>query len=168
MKIIALSDSHGNIGYLRDAVESALRGAPVDICVHCGDGVRDLEAVEPILRDANPNVRVYGVRGNCDFSTFQYPTLELFEAGGVRMMVTHGHQYDVKTQYEALLCAAHSYGAQVVFFGHTHRSLLEYTHNVYLINPGAVCNRLSGNIAYAKVMVDAAGNVRADLMKWLT
>ena len=168
MKIIAFSDSHGNPGYLRDAVETALRGTPADIYVHCGDGVRDLNAVEPILRDLNPNVRVYGVRGNCDFAAFQYPTLELFEANGVKMMATHGHLYDVKSQYEALLCAAKSFGAQVAFFGHTHRPLLEYTRGVYLINPGAVCRRLEGNIAYAVVTVDSSGSVHADLMKWLS
>ena len=168
MKNVAFSDSHGNPGMLRDAVESCLRGTKPDICVHCGDGVRDLDAVEPILRDANPNIRIYGVRGNCDFSAFQYPITEVFEADGVRMMATHGYTFDVKTQYEALLCAAREQHAQVAFFGHTHRPLLEFVRGIYLINPGAICQRMAGHTAYAQVLVEPGGQIRADLMKWLS
>ncbi|MCE5342267.1 MAG: YfcE family phosphodiesterase [Eubacteriales bacterium] len=167
MKIVAFSDSHGNRDLLREAAEMALRGAPIDICVHCGDGARDMDAIEPILRAANPNVRLYVVRGNCDIGAFFLPVLEIFDVNGVRMIATHGHALEVKTHYGALLNAAESREAKVAFFGHTHRPLLEAIHGVYLINPGALRQRLPGNIAYAQVMVDAQGNIRADLMPWL-
>lgn len=167
MKIVAFSDSHGNRGLLRDAVEMAMRGSPIDICVHCGDGARDMEAVSPILRDKYPDIRIYTVRGNCDIGAFDLPVLEYFEANGVRMIATHGYLYGVKTGYENLLCAAEDKGAKVAFFGHTHHSLLEPARGIYLINPGAICQRMPGNIAYAQVMVDANGKIRADLMKWL-
>ena len=166
MKIIALSDTHGNRSALREVVIQSLEGAPVDICVHCGDGARDMDAAEPLLREANPNVRVYAVRGNGDLGAFQYPTLELFEANGILVMATHGHLYNVKSEYESLLCAAQSRNAKVVFFGHTHCPFLEAVHGVYLMNPGSVAYRLTGNVAYAQVMVDPAGNIRADLMRW--
>ena len=168
MRIVAFSDSHGNPAQLREAAETALRVGPADIVVHCGDGVRDLAAAEPLFRAVNPNVRFYAVRGNGDMSAFFVPTLELFEAEGVRMLATHGHLYDVKTHLGALLSAAESHKASVVFFGHTHRPLLDEAHGVTLINPGAVCSRLPGNIAYASVTVDARGRLRADLMPWLT
>lgn len=166
MKIVAFSDSHGSVCLLRDAVMQALEGSPIDVCVHCGDGARDMDAVEPLLRDANPNVRIYTVRGNCDFGAFRFPALELFDVNGVRMLATHGHAYNVKSEYGSLLNAAADRGAKVAFFGHTHRSLLEPKHGVYLINPGAVCSRLSGNSAYAQVLVDASGKLRADLIPW--
>lgn len=167
MKIIAFSDSHGNVNLLRDAVEQATRGARIDACVHCGDGVRDLDAVAPILRAHNPDIRLYAVRGNCDLGAFDMPVLEQFELNGVRMFATHGHVYNVKTEYGALLCAAEARGAKVAFFGHTHRPLLEPAHGLYLINPGAICQHMPGNIAYAQVTVEADGKVRADLMPWL-
>jgi len=167
VKIVAVSDSHGNPGLLREAVEAAQLGAPIDVLVHCGDGVRDLAAAEAVVRAANPDARVYAVRGNCDIGAFSVPALELFEANGVRVMASHGHAYGVKTQYAALLAAARERGAKIVFFGHTHRPLLEAVGGIYLINPGAICNHLPGNTAYARVLVDSAGGVRADLMPWL-
>ena len=167
MRIVAFSDSHGNHGLLRDAVEIAMRGSPIDVCVHCGDGARDMEAVEPILRDKYPGIRIYTVRGNCDIGAFNVPVLEYFEVGGVRMIATHGHAYHVKSEYDSLLCEAETLGAKVAFFGHTHRPLLEAIRDVYLINPGAVCQHMPGNIAYAQVLVQADGKIRADLMHWL-
>jgi uncharacterized protein len=166
VKIVAFSDSHGSREMLRSAAEAAMRGAPIDICVHCGDGVRDMDAVEPILRAANPDVRVYTVRGNWDVGTFSLPVLELFEANGVRMIATHGNAYDVKTHYGALLSAAQQHGAKVAFFGHTHRPMLEAIQGIYMINPGALYQCQRGNVAYAQVLVDARGVIRADLMTW--
>ena len=167
MKIVTFSDSHGNTGILRDAVQQAMRGAPIDVCVHCGDGARDMDAIAPILRDANPNVRIVSVRGNCDLCAFDVPALDIFKANGVTMLATHGHLYNVKTEYQSLLSAARERSAAVVFFGHTHRPLLENVYGTYLINPGAICAHMPGNIAYAQVTVDATGKLRADLMKWL-
>ncbi len=167
MKIVAVSDSHGNRGLLREAVLQALRGMPIDVFVHCGDGARDTEAVEPLLRDANPAVRLCVVRGNCDVGAFLYPALELFEAGGLTMMATHGHAYGVKSGYWELAAAAKDHGAKIAFFGHTHRSLLEAVHGVYLVNPGAICGRPESNVAYAQVISEAGGRFRADLMNWL-
>lgn len=166
MRIIAVSDSHGNLSYLRDAVQQALEGPAPDLWIHCGDGARDMDAVEPILLDANPSMRIYRVRGNGDLSLHQLPTTELFEAGGVRMMAAHGHTFNVKNQYEELLCKAESLGAKVAFFGHTHSPFLENTRGVYLINPGSVCQRLGGNTAYAQVIVTPEGTLRADLIPW--
>jgi len=168
MKMIAFSDTHGNRRALRDAVEQSLAGAPIDICVHCGDGARDMESVEPLLREGNPDVRLYTVRGNGDMGAFQYPTLELFDAGGLTVMATHGHLYNVKSEYESLLCAAQSHQAKIAFFGHTHKPFLEAVRGVYLINPGSVAYRVAGNVAYAQVLIDATGTIHADLMRWRT
>ncbi|HNW85399.1 MAG TPA: YfcE family phosphodiesterase [Candidatus Limiplasma sp.] len=167
MKIVAFSDSHGNRGMLCDAVEMAMRGAPIDICVHCGDGARDMDYVEPMLREKSPEVRIYKVRGNWDVGAFDLPVMELFEANGVRMVAAHGHTFQVKSEYSSYLSAAEAKGAKVAFFGHTHHPLLEMVYGVYLINPGAICQRLAGNVAYAQVLVDKDGKIRADLMKWL-
>ena len=168
MKIVAFSDSHGNRSILRDAAFTALQRGPIDICVHCGDGARDMDAIEPILLDANPNTQIYAARGNCDFGAFSLPYMETFEANGVRMLVTHGHTYDVKTHYAGLTSVAESLHAKVAFFGHTHRPMLEAVHGIYLINPGAICAYMPGNVAYAQVIVAPDGKIRADLMSWLS
>ena len=168
MRIIAVSDSHGCSGLLRKAVEQATRFARVDVFVHCGDGMRDMGGVAPILQSHNADIRLYTVRGNCDVGAADYPALELFEVNGVRMMAAHGDQYRVKSDLRALRDKARDLGAQVAFFGHTHQPLLEAAAGVYLINPGSLAHPLQGNIAYAQVVVQADGRYRADLMPWLS
>ena len=167
MRVIAFSDSHGDRGRLREAVEQALLPGPVDVSVHCGDGARDIDTIALILRERNPQIRLYAVKGNADFCEFGMPTLELFEVNGVRMIATHGHLFNVKSELDSLLSTAEAREAKVAFFGHTHRSLLETARGIYLINPGSVAYHLRGNIAYAQVTVDAQGKIRADLMPWL-
>ena len=167
MRIIAVSDTHGSRDLLRDAVMQATGIGRVDVFVHCGDGVRDVEAVEAILHDANPDVRICAVYGNCDVCALTYPRTELFELGGVRMMVTHGDKQKVKNDRRALLDEARSLGAQVAFFGHTHKPLLEPAAGVMLINPGQLTHPLRGNFAYAQVLVERDGRYKADLIRWL-
>lgn len=166
MRVIAVSDSHGCRGLLRDAVVQAAAGGRVDVFVHCGDGVRDVDTVAPILRDHNPDVRIYAVRGNCDVGAFDYPAAELFEASGVRMMATHGDLYHVKSGTYALCDKARDLGAQVAFFGHTHKPLLQPAAGTCLINPGSLAQQ-GGIYAYAQVLVHADGRFTADLFRWL-
>ena len=168
MKVIAVSDSHGNPSALRAAVEQAMQSAPIDVFVHCGDGARDMDNVTPLLLDANPDTRIYIIRGNWDVCAINTQTEELFEVGSVRFFSTHGDRYQVKSTYENLLSRAEALGAKVAFFGHTHRSWLQPTRGIYMINPGAICNRLINNVAYAQVLVDAQGHIHADLMPWLS
>ena len=106
MRVIAFSDSHGDRGRLREAVEQALLSGPVDVCVHCGDGARDIDTIALILRERNPQIRLYAVKGNADFCEFGMPTLELFEVNGARMIATHGHLFNVKSELDSLLSAA--------------------------------------------------------------
>jgi putative phosphoesterase len=167
MRIVAVSDTHGSRDLLRDAVMQAAHIGRVDVFVHCGDGVRDMEAVDAILHDVNPDVRIYAVSGNCDVSVFTYPKTELFEVNGVRMMVTHGDKQKVKLDRRALLNEARSLGAQVAFFGHTHQPLLEPGAGVMLVNPGQLTHPLRGNFAYAQVLVENDGRYKADLIRWL-
>ena len=58
MKILVLSDSHGNVSNMLQAVE---RESPRMI-LHLGDCWRDGER----LRDACPEIEFYQVPGNCD------------------------------------------------------------------------------------------------------
>lgn len=166
MRVLAFSDSHGDRGRLREAVEQALRKGPADVCVHCGDGARDLAAVEAILRDRNPETRLYAVRGNGDIGDFALPTLELFEVNGVRMVAVHGHLLGVKSELDTLVSFAQVREARVAFFGHTHKPFLEAVRGITLLNPGSIAYQLRGNTAYGQVLVEADGRVRADLIPW--
>lgn len=165
MRVVAFSDSHGKADELLAAVRLALRGGRIDVCVHCGDGMRDMDGVEPALREANPDVRIYTVAGNCDLAVIDPVYAAEFTADGVRMLAVHGDKHSAKQHYGALVELAQRRGAAVLFFGHTHRPFLEAEGGVYLINPGAVERAHAGRVAYAQAVVDG-GSLRADLVFW--
>ena len=167
MKIIAFSDSHGCRNDLIDAIGMARKSGPIDVCVHCGDGAEDFEFVQRILLNENPGIQLYSVRGNCDLSALTLPYTAVFNAGGVRFLATHGLPYGVKSGYSQLLDAARAQKARVALFGHTHLPLVEERDGVWLVNPGAICNRRAGRPAFAQVTVDASGAVIPELVNWI-
>ena len=150
MKILVLSDSHGNIR----GVEKALKqfGSNADVVVHCGDGTRG-EA--EWLKENCARAKVVCVRGNCDFGGMLRDN-EYFEACGRKIMVTHGHLYNVKFGLAQLSYKAEEEGCDIVFFGHTHCAADETLGNTRMINPGS-CGRWEP--VCAVVELDDKGNV---------
>ena len=150
MKILVLSDTHGNLSGMQKALEKF--GKNADIIVHCGDGTRG-EA--KWLRENVSHAEVVCVRGNCDF-TAELENIAYFDVYGKRIMVTHGHQFGVKFGLENLSYKAEEQGVDIVFFGHTHICADEKLGKVRLINPGS-CGRWEPTCAV--VDIDERGNV---------
>ena len=111
----------------------------VDVFIHCGDGVRDLETAEGDLLKHNKNIRIYAVRGNCDLSAQHYPLTETADLNGVRTLITHGHLYQVKHGLGKLSKAAREMQMQLVFFGHTHQAAVKEKHGVIADQPRIAC-----------------------------
>ncbi|MBR3366464.1 MAG: metallophosphoesterase [Lachnospiraceae bacterium] len=129
MKILVISDTHGQHALLRRAIGQE---APIDILVHAGD-------IEGSLREILGTKReyaVYAVAGNMDWLQ-EYPDSLTFEAGGHRFYVAHGHRHGVHSSKARLLEAAKEAGADVAVFGHTHIPYLEEYDDVILLNPGS-------------------------------
>ena len=105
------------------------------------------------------------MKGNNDWSSREQAEL-LFSLGGVRFFACHGHTLQVKYGLDRLWYAAREREAQVALYGHTHREYVELERGIYLINPGAVCERYRLRSAYAEVLVEENGFVRAKLVKW--
>lgn len=124
MKILILSDSHGR----RELIERALRDHPdCDMLIHAGDGYDD---VGP--SDAPSLIRV---PGNCDRSVDADDHV-VFEAEGIKILVTHGNLQRVSYGYSKLTAMAKDLGCGVAIFGHTHHALCTVKHGVLLVNPG--------------------------------
>ncbi len=58
--------------------------------------------------------------------------------GQYRAFLTHGHGYGVSMGYDRILEEAESRGADLVFFGHTHRPVNEKIGNIRILNPGSL------------------------------
>ncbi len=150
MKILVLSDTHGNLSGMQKALEKF--GKNAEIIVHCGDGTRG-EA--KWLADNVNHAEVVCVRGNCDF-TAELENIRYFDVYGKHIMVTHGHNFGVKFGLENLSDKAEEEGVDIVFFGHTHICADENLGGVRLINPGS-CGRWEPTCAV--VDIDEKGNV---------
>ncbi len=130
MKAIIFSDSHKSFGAMLRAME---KEAPVDWIIHAGDVHRDVEDLEIMY----PRIPLAYVLGNNDFFVHDVPHDRLFELGGIKIFLTHGHNYGVKYSLAKLLKKADEADADIAIFGHTHRAHCEKCGKVTLFNPGA-------------------------------
>lgn len=129
MKILVMSDSHGNKEALLKATALELPG----LILHLGDHDRDCTVVEWEY----PEIPLRCVRGNCDRSSSGLDADE-FVLGGKRFFMTHGHMYMVKTGYSSIIDYAACRGADVLLFGHTHVPYYSIWENLSIINPGSI------------------------------
>ena len=136
MDALIISDSHGR----RGRIYALLNALPhIKYLFFCGDGLSDLSEIEREY----PNIKVYAVKGNCDFFSFTDAEDELLiEVEGVRILMMHGHTRSVKSGLDAAAARAAALDAELLLFGHTHHPLEEYRtigeKRVCLFNPGSL------------------------------
>lgn len=147
MECLILSDSHGRYGAIGEAFRRQVRTP--DAVFFLGDGLRDLDAGDVY------GSTLYAVQGNCDWTPRLADGTEvcdelLLQFEGHRLLICHGHRYQVKSGRGAILARAVRAGADIVLFGHTHLPLEErieagtqvcgvaIERPVYLFNPGSI------------------------------
>ena len=84
MKILVVSDTHGDISGVQEALR---REGPVDYVFHLGDNARDAARIQT-------TAHMVSVLGNCDFGGA--PLTETVFLCGKRLLLTHGHGQSVK------------------------------------------------------------------------
>ena len=129
MKVLIISDTHGKHENLRHILFDV---GNIDLLVHCGD----TEGGEhTIMQMAGCPCHI--IAGNNDFFS-RLPSESEFEIGHYKVWLSHGHYYGVSMGYEKLLEEAVARGADIAFFGHTHRPCVLNKQGVFLVNPGSV------------------------------
>ena len=132
MRILVLSDTHGDT----DAILQAIDRARPDAVIHLGDCIGDMRYA---MLD-RPDIPYQAVAGNCDY--YENDPYELtLELGGLRIFALHGHTRNVKDGDAALLAAARAREAAVVLYGHTHCAREETVDGILLLNPGSARRR---------------------------
>ena len=129
MRILVLSDSHGNLENMVQAVE---RESPRMI-LHLGDCWREAER----LHDRYPDLPFHQVPGNCDFRPGE-PTEQLLFVGDKRVLMCHGHTYRVKQSLLLAGYAAEEQNLDLFLFGHTHQPLVDMRGKTLFLNPGSI------------------------------
>ena len=133
MKWLVFSDSHGNLEYMKRAVEEYRP----DGVLHLGDVSRDAQRLAQLF----PGLPVEGVRGNCDGMSGDAPVEREIFIGGKRLWLLHGHTYHVKWGVGMLVSEARARGVDAVLFGHTHQPLCYREGRLWVVNPGTVSGR---------------------------
>lgn len=131
MRIVVLSDSHRMEEKLFNAVQRHIDNT--DLFLFLGDGESDFDSVLTTY----PNIKYERVAGNCDLYS-QYPETLEFTAGGKKIIMSHGHPFNVKHGYEMIIRYAFDKGADILLFGHTHIQYTDYNNGLYIMNPGSI------------------------------
>lgn len=128
MKVLIVSDTHRkNENYFK-----VLEMHKPDMVIHCGDA----EGSEYALTQAAA-CPVSIVLGNNDFFSDLPRELE-FNIGKYKVWVTHGHNYYVSMGNENLKREAFVRGKDIVFYGHTHKPVVDMDGGVIAVNPGSL------------------------------
>lgn len=150
MRILIFSDNHGD----RDNLARIIKlHSPLDRIFSLGDS----EMKETELSE----LEIVGVKGNYPFEPkFPYELKFVFE--GWSVLLTHGHLYHVKMGLAKILQKAYDEKVDIACFGHTHRTHLEETAGIILLNPGSLSNwRSHENPTFAVLDLDSSEvNVR--------
>lgn len=145
MKIILISDSHGN----KTAIDNLIKSVDFDYLFFLGDGLKDLGASANL-----ENVIV--VSGNNDFFS-DVANEKFFKLGEYNFFLTHGNAYGVKGGLSRLKQRAEELSANIVCFGHTHKKMVDKLNNIYYINPGRFFQDKSGDFAGIQLIIDEQG-----------
>lgn len=133
MKVLVISDTHGNIEHAKMILERIIP-LGVTTVLHCGDYVSDARLLEKFY----PQVTVHYVYGNCDVGFGgEYSTVVTIE--GVSIYMSHGHKYGVKWgDYDEVMIDALAHETRVAVCGHSHEAHLERKQGVLIMNPGSL------------------------------
>ena len=139
MRILILSDTHGDLTRFFKVFEKLNRESPVQMIVHCGDMYDDAMTIR--MRCGIP---VAAVKGNCD-GEFSYEGFSVLETEAGDFLITHGHMENVGHDLQRLCYKAEENGCVGAFFGHTHRSIYLETDGLHLMNPGSLSRPRDGS-----------------------
>jgi putative phosphoesterase len=153
MKLLILSDTHGNYPLAIKAIEQA---GQVDQIVHLGDDMEDAFIIERII--GQPVIKV---PGNCDFAA-KVPRELCKSIAQKNILLTHGDKYNVKAGLAQLHKKALAERAHIVLYGHSHLAGIETIEEILFVNPGCL-HRSSIKPTYATLNI-FSGEVSAQII----
>lgn len=165
MRVLIVSDTHRRGENFYRALEEA---GPVSLVIHCGDVEGQEYEFEEAVRSTN-NCPLVMAAGNNDFFSGLKNDVEV-QIGPYKALVTHGHNYYISMSNEFLKREAVARGYQMVFYGHTHRPVVDDKSGILAVNPGSLSYpRQEGRKpSYALMEIDEAGKAEVSIhyLEW--
>lgn len=147
LKICLVSDNHGDLGSIRKILND---NPACDYYFHAGDCLVEPFEIAPFV----------AVEGNNDWN-YDYPKQRIFEIGGHRILLMHGHSYC--WSMDLMVDKAKQEKCDVIFFGHTHSYMDKTVNGIRIINPGSCFhNRDMTSPSYARVYLMDDGKIKAN------
>lgn len=146
LRILVLSDTHKSINKAIKLIESIEK---IDVIIHLGDYVLDAYNIKYIF----PHIKMLIVSGNNDFSSNEKDSL-CIELEGKKLFLTHGHLFSVKNRLLDLENKAKEQNADIVLFGHTHKSFNKIINNTLFLNPGSACAMFGNEASYGIIEIE--------------
>ena len=150
MRIIVISDSHGNFKRLHWVVKRHLEST--DLFLHLGDGLQELEDIRCLY----PKQKFLAVHGNCD-RYFDEKLTRTIDCDGTKVFACHGDIYGVKSNLDKLKIKARMENASIALYGHTHKNFTDYEDGLYIMNPGSITLPRNGLPSYGVIDITKAG-----------
>jgi uncharacterized protein len=169
MRIALLSDTHipTNLDRLPESLLNQIAG--VDAILHAGDIVS-----APVLESLQSIAPTTAVAGNADppETARTLSDQHLLKLGGHVIGLKHGHQpHGIQSHYIGQPYESHEMevfyqlmssqmpGADIIVFGHFHRSVIKRWNDILFINPGAVSGS-RGESSFAMLELDETVSAR--------
>ena len=159
MKILLVSDTHGRTDSLAKLLK--VYKDDVSLVCHMGDYGSDLRKFE----FKYGYLRMAAVNGNTDFS-LSGQTEQIIALGQFRLLITHGHRFGVKKNYDRLISYSNEMGVNAVFFGHTHECVVFYRDGIFYMNPGSLGFGRERGSTYGLVHVTDCGEFTGEIMDY--
>ena len=129
MKILIVSDTHGQDEFMWDVVADE---EPIDVFVHCGDIEHEIDDLVEEM-----GCPCYICAGNNDFMC-NIPEMVEFKLGKYKVLLLHGHHYNIYRDQSALFYLAKENEADIVMFGHLHEPIVKSEDGITIVNPGSM------------------------------
>ena len=146
MKIIIVSDSHGEVDLLRKIVN---QHGDADVFLHLGDSQLPEEYLHPFV----------SVKGNGDYFT-PYPRYRILKTPYGNFYCEHGHlRSRVSSDYvKNNQCVGYLYG-------HTHCKNYEIIDGVHYLNPGSLTRPRDGYIGSYVIMICTKEDIKIEFVE---
>jgi len=140
MKILVVSDTHGNDNKLYDLWETGMYS---DV-FHCGDS--------EVLNGYYFNPKI--VKGN-SYLDGDYPLERIVNINGKKVLILHGHTYNIYNRLgiSKLQKYARNLSVNIVCYGHTHRSKVYESDGIIFLNPGSMTLPRDDTASYAVIEI---------------
>jgi len=117
--------------------------------IHLGDIIRDAEDLQILY----PHLPVEYVCGNNDFNR-TVPYEKILDVKERKILITHGHLYRVKYEYDTIVDRGLALNVDAVLFGHTHEPYEEHRSGISVMNPGSTSIPKFGRPSYGVIEID--------------